>query len=120
VGKGNLTDRGEVLFVRTAGRSYARPTSCSFIPDCVQPFNRFLHSLCSNVLVIRSKSNMNNLSGHMRLAKYVAIHGHKTPKVFPHTGEMVLMVVKTPGKVFAICPRAFPETLDEAGKILQG
>jgi hypothetical protein len=32
---------------------------------------------------------------------------------------MVLIVVKTPGKVFAICPRAFPKALDETGKILR-
>jgi hypothetical protein len=32
---------------------------------------------------------------------------------------MVLMVIKTPGKVFTICLRAFPEALDETGKILR-
>jgi hypothetical protein len=31
----------------------------------------------------------------------------------------VLMVIKTPGKVFTICLRAFPEALDETGKILR-
>jgi hypothetical protein len=91
-------------------------------PVCRQPFNEALHRLgreCGETRLIEDKDDVKFLSAELKVSEHITVLMHVAPKLFSDVDEVDLLTIRTKGKVVAVLPKVFPQTLKSIGGALR-